>query len=810
MDAYDEHNRPRRADPKTVAYLRSLPLDEAAAEEEVRLYLEARRLHANQDVAADNDGDGDGGDGAEADYPQSLTAAHAALDEIEHELASLAGEEHGSQTIETVARVAAGLGRSELAARRLLAGLAGYHLHLACHRYGSHVVQTILGCAVRGGGLGGGTSSDEETQWLREEDAAEEETSSSTDGPPPVTELVLAMADELLPHARQLAVHVCGSHVLRALLCALGSVELVSYRGGPGGGPNRMELGGTRRGKAKDSKKKKKKKKKAQADGDAANGGSTVSEVMVRIKHSRIDATHSGIRHALRSAVSSLSGGDGECKEPGELQQLACHPSAGPLLAVLIRVLTHAPNTTAYRGGETAAPNDGPKEDENSSIADHRLGIAHPEPVFIANSDASKLVKSILCWRDQAGSDVFAQTHAGDVIYGLSGEPRGSHILETILHTSDDSFHDEVCQAGRFFDPAAFREYAEHDVSNFVLQALFVSVRTKDQANKLMKCVEPIISSGYVLDRSKRRGGLLWRASEMCAKHFVGQEILLHAIRTGCSILANLDLSSNDSKADADANAEKGGKKMRHKKRKREESFELLNMKECIPLLVDIKPPEKEGGRAMLDVGKARCIHHLLHFSPKLCKDILSGITQNFTAQELEWIANDGLGSRCIMDAIVVGGETGKPFSTARRQLLEKLSGRWVALSVERVGHHLVQNLFKGLASMVDKATLTAELARGMNKLGGNAMGRKVIMTCAVKEFLEGEMEWNAAVTKQARREEWLKDVLEADVRDVSEDGDQNAAVEGKKKRKRKKKKKNTTNTVDGIGENAAVGPADE
>ena len=44
-DDYSQNdcNRPRRSDPRSVAYLRSLPLDEGSAEHEIATYLEAQR-----------------------------------------------------------------------------------------------------------------------------------------------------------------------------------------------------------------------------------------------------------------------------------------------------------------------------------------------------------------------------------------------------------------------------------------------------------------------------------------------------------------------------------------------------------------------------------------------------------------------------------------------------------------------------------------------------------------------------------------------------------------------------------------------
>ena len=811
-DNYDQndYNRPRRSDPHSVAYLRSLPLDEASAEHEISTYLEAKKRHQEETRAradsSNNDDEDEGEDNneeEEVEYPQSLAAAHAALSEIEKELASLSCDEHGSQIIETIARVTTSpsMGRSDRAARRLLAGLAGYHLHLACHRFGSHVVQTILSCAAAAGGSGEDQdAAAAKAKWLTE-DVDDDADADADDGDlPSVTELILAAADELLPHSRELAVHVCGSHVLRTLLCVLGGVELVSSRGDAGGG-GRLQLGGTRRGKAKDPKAKNKKKKKRrnpqmeESEMAAGGGGGAGNDLMQPIACSRIDTDNTSIKDALRQAITTLTGSvDGAVRPggPSELQKLACHPSAGPLLAILLRVLTHS---SAEVRKKTLKKQEA---DDNKSMSDHRLGIVPPEPTFAPDSAASNFAKAILCWDEQI-DDATKQPYAGDVVFGLSGEPRGSHVLESILRSSDDGFFDEICRAGRFYDAATFREYAEHNVSNFVMQSLFVTVRSRQQADELLKCLEPLVSSGYILNKSNRRGGLLWRASEMCVKYNVGQDGLLHAIRVGFTALTGNDNDDKETEEGADTNEGMDGKKMRHKKRKREEEEALLSFKECVPLLIGLKAPEKEGGRAMLDVAGARTIYHILHFPPKLCRDALDGITKGFSAQELEWIANDGLGSRCIMDAITEGKNEKK--QKALRQLVEKLSGRWVALSVERVGHHLVQNLFRALTSLDDKATLACELARGINRLGGNAMGRKVMATCAVKEFMEGEDTWKEEVRKQARKEEILKELAEiskggdkgggdgGDDDDDDIDDNNEERPSGKKKRKRKKKK---------------------
>lgn len=149
-----------------------------------------------------------------------------------------------------------------------------------------------------------------------------------------------------------------------------------------------------------------------------------------------------------------------------------------------------------------------------------------------------------------------------------------------------------------------------------------------------------------------------------------------------------------------------------------------------------------------------------------------------------------------IFDGVLDGPREDSAFSKSRKNLLEKLSGRWGALAVDRVGNHTVKKLFRGLSQWEDKAVLSAELVQSLNRLGGNAMGRSVIEACAVKEFLEGEDAWKAAVRKMQQREEWVEDILAVGNKEKGE----------KKKRKRKKHEKKQSSDGDEVVKKSRVG----
>ena len=202
-------HRPRRPDPNTLQYLQQLPTD-------------------------------------------SVDAAVAALQEIsQQELASLAGTEVGAAAIERLLTTA-----PPHHALTALDACRTYGMHLATHRYGSHVVQTILQRVT----LAMTTTTTTTTVHDNNDDDNKDTTTTTTApvSPPPtkvqlheqltplLTDLVLTELDLI-----DLVYHMCGSHVVRSLVACCGGV--LEVHAAPA----------LQRGKVK---KKKNKKKKKQVD----------------------------------------------------------------------------------------------------------------------------------------------------------------------------------------------------------------------------------------------------------------------------------------------------------------------------------------------------------------------------------------------------------------------------------------------------------------------------------------------------------------------------------------------------------------
>ena len=634
-----EYGRPRRPNPETVSYLNGLPLDESLAAQQVRDYIS----HFQKNDAAEE----------APDYPPLLSATHAALSSIQKELASLACEETPSLQVETLIRISC---RFSVTAKRVVQrSMATYWPFLCTHRFGSHVAQTALRCVVAKCEVNLEEFDEEGKEIV--EDSYGALFSNGEDAS--MGDLMLQTCEELKPYASELAVHVCGTHVLRSAICILSGVEFVDAFA-----PPRNEeqsewdvgaLAAARRGKLKDKKKKKKKKPAPASDGDSHSRQEvTVVKIMEMMSDLHSDKFKRDGKVLLRDLIGGICGdkkhNDGKVSPPGELQQRSCHPSAGPLLVQIIRVLSFLDAQSKQ------STTKGSHKSSNESTADRRLVILPKEAHYSPGSDAEVLVHKLLCWDSSITNSETdeeknenAQPYAGDIIYGLSGEPRGSILLETILRCAPDSFHNDLCHTGGFYIEETLREYALHSVSNFVVQAVLNTVRNKSQATYLVKCLCGMIEDGFILkfkgqnddSPTNKRMGIVWRAMEMCVMKGSpqDQEQILHALMRGYATISTS--SSGDDLVEDEGS-----------KRKKRSKAKGLSVQECIPLLLGLNPDidqNSDGGsasRLILDASGARALHHIFHFSERLRSDWIKGFARVYGQGDLVKIANDGLGSR--------------------------------------------------------------------------------------------------------------------------------------------------------------------
>jgi len=691
MSGEQEYGRPRRPKPDTVSYINGLPLDETVAAQQAKEYVAHYQKNKNNEESTDDNIE-------PPEYPPMLSAAHAALSSIYHEFASLACEEIPSQQVETLIRICCRY--SIISKRIILSSMISYWTFLSTHRFGSHVAQTVLRCVVADVEVnlddfddgqdneGKMVIEDSYGALLKGESGGGEAVVSISQS---LSKLLLQSIEELKLYATDLAAHVCGSHVLRTSLCILSGVEFIDAFAPPGSTVNKQgdvlsewdtgALAATRRGKLKDKKKKKKKRFNATADSEDKNKTPqevTVMKEMKMVSELQTDASFHNRAESLMDefvSIISLKGDndDGKVQSPGELQQQTCHPSAGPLLIQILRLLSYRDYQSKNGSKSTIS------SEKKEVVADRRLVILPQEPRYSTGSQAESLVHRLLCWdssittinttEGEEGATA-KQLYAGDIIYGLSGEPRGSILLEAIFRCCSDSFHDELCTVGGFYNEASLRDYIKHGVSNFVVQTLLATVRSKDQASRVAKCLCGIIEDGSLLSareaiiqpskskedgedataveenkgikRKSPRMGVVWRAVEMCATKGSSQdqEQILSALTRGFATI-NGAASANDNTTHEPKSDEK--------KRKKRSKTKGVAAAECIPLLLGLTPGsygEGDNSRLTIDASGARTLYHILQFKERLRKDWVKGILNIYTIDDLVKIANDGLGSR--------------------------------------------------------------------------------------------------------------------------------------------------------------------
>lgn len=661
--------RPRRPNPDTLSYIKVLPLSFQVAQTELKDY-EHQVNNNNSNEYVDEESTSNNkflSDEDKEEMIQSLLptriAAQSAIEEVQNEIASLAGDESGSAMMETLARIVslssspssstktnnASIAPDTESIRKMMQGLQGYHLHLASHRYGSHVVQTILQSAAKC------------LKAYDDPDYSNGTVNPNDSGETPLYELIQSAVNELIPHTKELAVHICGSHVIRTMLHVLAGAE-VEERGGPASPVDK-------RGKQK--KKKKKQLSKNMTQGPM-NAGRNISLPLLKSHRYKNKHVAESFKKCLTQFVSAFIEGDSEetstdekIKMGYELQTLVCHPSAGPLLSILLRVL-------CIMEANDASDMNSNNNDSGSVDRDFRLlGILPCEAQYQPGSTADELVKAVLCWEldksksgeEKEEKDPNTSVNCGDIIYGLSGEPTGSIFLETILRTcASTDFYSEFCQRAGFFSADGIRDYTIHSVSNFVIQTLLATCRTKEQAESLCKGLFPCFNSSQKNEKKsdtketenddtllplllqKRRRGVLWRLTELCAKWKVGQETLLNSIRTG--FVSESEKSEEENKADVNDDSNNKSSKGRKRKKK----AQSLPMDECVRKLLDFNVSSTIEGRISLDVNGARTIYHMLHFVPRLCSDILDTLVNKLSTEEIEKISMDGLGSRWLVN----------------------------------------------------------------------------------------------------------------------------------------------------------------
>jgi hypothetical protein len=678
-----EYNRPRRPSPDTIEYLRSLPFDDD-------------NLDNNNDTTTTTDDE----------ISETRAAALQALYEIRHEVASLAGNEHAAKSIETLARIT--MPHSNYAIRLFLHSVQGYLVFLSLHRYGSHVLQTIL--ELTGRHVHNMQSSSEQPN---------KDMAFHSDAPeipehdiPDVIDLILALQQEILPNVNQLIVHMCGSHVLRTFLCVLGGVEIKS---------SHSRTNHQSRGKSKC--------KKTDDGAKPLSSAHNNHERLVYLQSNTNTNNNSKPFHAVLEQIMLALPSD-------KLVEYAKDKFAGPTMNWLLLIAAYRDHAEKGSGNAFLLL----RKWEQDIARNTALGIPRPEPHYHIPSVTHNFVSTLLRWNREDDDNNNNNNNnknpppppqedaCYEILYSFAGDMHGSHCFETLLKVSPETVYADIIAKSKIIDE--MQDYVRHNVANFVVQTFLTTIRTSQQVDLAFHALKPLIASGEIWQSNRR--GILWRLAELVASELgqTHQQEFLDVVSSGFTQL--------------------------QEEEKYKTGEAKLKWNKCIPKVLQIVP---QNDRVRLDVAGARMLYHCLRFQPQRCPDTIKGIME-LPVEHIELLAKDALGTRCILDKIVEGNDNESVFAAARKRLVNKLAGRWAALASDRVGHHMVRKLFCSV-EMTDRVLLVRELWNGKNRLRGNSMGRSLLEISAAHEYeSKGESEWIKIIQKKMEKEKWLQEII--------------------------------------------------
>jgi len=727
-----EWNRPRRPNADTVGYLSSLPMLATQGDEGDSISLMEANLaeisqfqldYYHQTLRKKTQGTNAPNEEQDLEFPSCLAAALSALSEVRREVASLAGDERAGQALEVLIKLTAPFSAS--AARAWLSACVGYIPHLAAHRYGSHILQTILEHVflrqnrrwTQGPHQNNTAVDREEWKAAQQVDLALHEDAPSIDpwaedaeeftvgddkepSPDALLDLLLEWQQELLPQADSFTGHFCATHVLRSIFLILGGIQLQqpsqksSFRGG--------------------------RRRKQHSSPDANDVPSPRSLTQIEaIDNPWFPNTkehQKKMAHVLKEWTHAIVG-SGKTTGSGPLQQLACDASGGPLLIVLLRALVYRDATIEGKAFSADLSLDASSPQQN-----HALPTIVKEPHFESTSAACFLAKSILCWDDiLPQGESKGQSAMGNTIYSLAGDVRGSHVLDSIVRLCPDDMYESILQEGQFL--TSLQDYVEHNVSNFVIQTFLATARKETQAQAMGKACLPLIENGLIVDATKRRRGVLWRLAEMALRFRDVQPDIVNCL--------------------------------------------LVWKNQVAPALLGVQRKSSSsgvGGRHItVNVEGTRALHYFLQFDEGKENDKHPIIESLFAlpSDDLAALAQDGLSSRCVWDALFLPSIYKRSCVVkARTRLVKHLRGKWTMLATDRIGHHMVIKLFRSFSDIKLREVLTEELSQEMYRLKGNNMGRSVVKEFELNTYTYSKSDWTKMMQNQMDSQQWFQDEI--------------------------------------------------
>ena len=343
------------------------------------------------------------------------------------------------------------------------------------------------------------------------------------------------------------------------------------------------------------------------------------------------------------------------------------------------------------------------------------------------------------------------------VMLGMSGELSSSHFVQALLRCAGDAFHGALwrdCFSGRVW------EYADHSVSNYVVQSLFASARSAEQATAMLD--EALPHFGELLSGN---AGVAYNMARCAAAHRVRQKQIVEAVEAW------------------------------GEGRSRPLFSELLNATNASALRDGVA-----SGVRVMAMGAKLAGEVFTGFARPLGRRLALRLLQ-LDDVLLQALSFQALTARALIEPLLEGrlaaADGATEGRTLRADLAAKLEGAFSEMATSPAGHHTLIKCFSS-APPEEKRRIATMMKAKSKRLDDSRFGRAVAAAMALNVLGENDAAWRRRVGADAAASEGGRDGMMASLEKAARrsiakrrgrDGDSDRPAKKKKKKKEKKEK---------------------
>ena len=747
--------RPRRADPETVAYLQSL--EDKINEKVKEVQTHGKRTNLDKDKNLANMVEES--DEEEEDLEDEMTLmVNNIIEEIKMKAASIAEDRNASSIFEKLIFLC---NRKQLLI--IFESLSTYIVSLSINRYSSHVLETILSMC--------GPFVDEEMDRLSENDLdtiGNESNAVDNNLEKYLYLLILKAADEMFNFFNEISSHLCGNHVIRAIIHVLNGRPIL----------------------AKSRGKNSKHRHSIQTQTHIINTNKTLNDSSTGDMKYKVPPEF--IAFFEDKIIQIFL--DPEKMELSSVHRFIIDANSGPVMICILEIL-------------------GKQNLKNIiwQLMERILSWPQESEREYLKAEKNQRFK--------------------DIVYAMAGDIVGSHFLETIINLLADKAAHILhlnCLAGSYEE--YILHSTSNYVVQRILHHMNDDTLFLEACSEILPLTDKLMSSNrygvlWQLTETSRRlynkhGSKIIKVTDL-------SRISLSIIESSMNHF-KIPLSKKKKKlSEMESTSEQSGEV--HPIHRSHMQYSHLICKHLIGLSIkkdlDSEQPigsvSGEGmdhqiiplkGRLLhLNVPGVHIVSNLLQYPSEISQFYEMGMSFVPTEDYIR-MCKDNIASRCLIEILMSKknhygptSSNGSPNSILREHyfdFMNQFKNSLGTLCVHPVAHHVLLKYYESYASIEDKENITKELLRSERFILDSKYGKNIYFKTRASLYKQDIEQWKIAIKAQKNKQEVLMDILSVVQNDTKKSENNeidsltlsvNNGTENKRKKDKKRKRSQET-----------------